>query len=255
MIRPTTIPETLEELKVEQAIAREALRLAFIQHKEFAVALRGVQKERTIADAFRQTGSGDSLVQMLGLDLIVGSGGVLSHAPRRVQAMRMMIDSFAPEGVTDIAVDSIFMTPHLGVFSSVHEAAASEVFERDCLIYLGCCVAPTGPLRQDKPVLRIQLKMPSGETLDKTLGEGELLLVEASRDDSVGAVLTPLQRTLDLGAGPGKSVSKTLHGGVVGIVIDTRGRPPHLPSDAVERVPLLQRWVKALGEYPEEAGP
>ncbi|MBT8496512.1 MAG: glutamate mutase L, partial [Deltaproteobacteria bacterium] len=62
MIRPTTIPQTLDELKIEQAIAREALRLAFIQHKEFAVELRGVQQERTIADAFRQTGSGDTLV-------------------------------------------------------------------------------------------------------------------------------------------------------------------------------------------------
>src|SRR5258705_7413613 len=29
MIRPTTIPETLEELKIEQAIAREALRPSF----------------------------------------------------------------------------------------------------------------------------------------------------------------------------------------------------------------------------------
>src|SRR5207247_7902491 len=32
MIRPTTIPQTLEDLVIEQAIAREALRLAFEQH-------------------------------------------------------------------------------------------------------------------------------------------------------------------------------------------------------------------------------
>ena len=57
----------LTELKIEQAIAREALRLAFIQHKEFAVALKGVQQERTIADAFRQSGSGESLVKMMEL--------------------------------------------------------------------------------------------------------------------------------------------------------------------------------------------
>src|SRR6185436_15771462 len=68
MIRPTTIPQTLEELQIEQAISREALRLAFIQHKEFAVELRGVQQERTISDAFRQTSSGKSLVDMRELD-------------------------------------------------------------------------------------------------------------------------------------------------------------------------------------------
>ena len=254
MIRPTTIPETLEELKIEQAIAREALRLAFIQHKEFAVALRGVQKERTIADAFRQSGSGESLVKMLDLDLIVGSGGVLSHAPRRVQSMRMMIDSFAPEGITDIAVDSIFMTPHLGVFSSVHEAAASEVFERDCLIYLGTCVAPSGPVNEDKPALRIEATLPDGTSIDRTMENDELLLLEASRDDRIKATITPLQSGLNLGAGPGKAVVRELRGGVVGIVFDTRGRPTRLPSDAAQRVPLLQNWVASLGEYPTDEG-
>src|SRR5690606_24664968 len=114
MIRPTTIPQSLEELKIEQAIAREALRLAFVQHKQFAVKLAGVQQERTIADAFSQGGE-QTLVDMMSLDLLVGSGGVLSHAPRRSQSMMMMIDAFQVEGVTELAVDSIFMMPHLGV--------------------------------------------------------------------------------------------------------------------------------------------
>jgi uncharacterized protein (TIGR01319 family) len=55
MIRPTTVPQSLEELVIEQAIAREALRLSFIQHKAFAVNLKGVQKERTISDADRKS--------------------------------------------------------------------------------------------------------------------------------------------------------------------------------------------------------
>ncbi|MBC7288827.1 MAG: glutamate mutase L, partial [Armatimonadetes bacterium] len=41
MIRPTTIPQTLEDLMVEQAVAREALRLAFEQHKALATGLKG----------------------------------------------------------------------------------------------------------------------------------------------------------------------------------------------------------------------
>ncbi len=119
MIRPTTIPQTLDELQIEQAIAREALRLAFIQHKSLATALKGVQQERTISDVFEQRTSGKTLVDMLNLDLIVGSGGVLSHAPRRIQSMLMMIDAYEPLGVTTLAVDSIFMMPHLGVLSTV----------------------------------------------------------------------------------------------------------------------------------------
>ncbi len=250
MIRPTTIPESLAELKIEQAIAREALRLAFIQHKEFAVELRGVQQERTIADAFRQSGSGATLVKMMKLDLIVGSGGVLSHAPRRVQSMRMMIDSFEPEGVTQIAVDSIFMTPHLGVFSSVHEEAATVVFEKDCLIYLGTCIAPAGQLKPKKPVMRVEMQLPGGGSMNEELEAGEIRRIEATHDDELTATFTPLQKQLDLGAGPGKPVSKTVRGGVAGIVIDTRGRPIQVPMDDT-RVPTLKRWVDAMGEYPD----
>ena len=250
MIRPTTIPESLEELKIEQAIAREALRLAFVQHKEFAVALRGVQQERTIADAFRQSGSGATLVKMMKLDLIVGSGGVLSHAPRRTQSMRMMIDSFEPEGVTQIAVDSIFMTPHLGVFSSVHEEAATTVFERDCLIYLGACIAPAGAPTTKKPVLRLQMELPGGGSMDETFDAGELRRIEASHDDALKATITPLQKTLDMGAGPGKPVERVVRGGVAGIVIDTRGRPIRLATDDT-RVATLKKWGDAMDEYPE----
>ena len=68
MIRPTTIPQTLQELILEQAIAREALRLAFEQHKQLAVELRGVQQQRTISEAFDQAESGQTLVDMLSLE-------------------------------------------------------------------------------------------------------------------------------------------------------------------------------------------
>jgi uncharacterized protein (TIGR01319 family) len=126
MIRPTTVPQSLEELIIEQAIAREALRLSFEQHKAFAVALKGVQTTRTISDAFEQSGSGQSLVNMMELDLLVGSGGVLSHAPRRAQSARMMIDAFQPEGITQLAVDSIFMMPQLGVLANIDKESLSK---------------------------------------------------------------------------------------------------------------------------------
>ena len=74
MIRPTTIPQTLEELKIEQAISREALRVSFEQHKSLAVGLKGVQRERDISEAFKQEVTGETLIDMLKLDLLVGSG-------------------------------------------------------------------------------------------------------------------------------------------------------------------------------------
>ncbi len=258
MIRPTTIPQSLQELKIEQAIAREALRLSFIQHRSFAVSLKGVQTERTISDAFDQAASGETLVNMMELDLLVGSGGVLSHAPRRSQSAKMMIDAFLPEGITQLAVDSIFMMPQLGVLANVDkpeirvsaEKAALEVFEKDCLIRLGACIAPVGKMKPNRPALSINLTLPDGKLVKKEIFPGELEVIEAPYTP-IEAELTP-DKNLDLGKGYGVAITTTLFGGVVGLMFDTRGRRPfQLPGDSQTRIDALTKWSTAMQEYPE----
>ena len=248
MIRPTTIPQSLEELKIEQAIAREALRLAFIQHKQFAVKLQGVQQERTIADAFDQS-SDNTLVDMMSLDILVGSGGVLSHAPRRTQSLMMMIDAFQVEGVTELAVDSIFMMPHLGVLSTVHAAAATEVFEKDCLIRLGTAIAPVGKAPRNGPLAQVKLKG-KGLGFNEALKVGDVRRIELAEDETAELVVEPA-RGIDVGAGPGQTVTQTIRGGVCGIILDGRGRRP-LPveSEAASRLAAADRWNKELALYP-----
>ena len=241
MIRPTTIPQTLQELYIEQAIAREALRLAFIQHKSFAVGLKGVQQERSISDTFSQTASGGTLVDMMALNMLVGSGGALSHAPKRAQAAQMMIDAFQPEGATRLAVDSIFMMPQLGVLATVHERAATEVFEKDCLIHLGTCIAPLGQSKPGKTVVHVEGKSNLGREIDMEVTYGELVLSELEVDETVKAHIDPA-KGFDMGEGSGKPVERILHGGVVGLVIDTRGRPFELTRDSSDRIEKLNRW-------------
>ncbi len=251
MIRPTTVPQTLEELKIEQAISREALRVSFEQHKSLAVGLKGVQKERDISEAFKQEVTGETLIDMLKLDLLVGSGGVLSHAPRRSQAMLMMIDAFQPEGVTRVAVDSIFMMPHLGVLSTVNEQAATEVFEKDCLIYLGTCVSLvkgfTG--KPKEKCISYNITMPDSKKIEESLAFGELRIYPLDIDKTAEIEIIPV-KNFDVGGGKGKPVNKKLFGGVVGIVIDTRGRPIILAKDKASRVEQLKRWTKAIDAYP-----
>jgi hypothetical protein len=248
MIRPTTIPQTLEELKLEQALAREALRLAFEQHRQLAVGLRGVRQERDISEAIQQVATGESRVDMIRLDLLVGSGGVLSHAPRRSQAMLMMIDAFEPRGITRLAVDSIFMMPHLGVLSTVDAKAATDVFHRDCLIYLGTVVAPVGSAKPGTECVSYRVAMPSGRVEDGTLHFGQIWRAALAGDATARVELRPTRR-FDVGAGHGRPVSAEVHGGVAGLVIDARGRPLRVP-DGPERIALLDGWARILDAYP-----
>jgi len=247
MIRPTTIPQQMEGLKVEQAVAREALRLAFDQHRLLATGLKGVQRERDISEAFATEVTGETFINMMDLDLLVGSGGVLSHTPRRAQAAMMMIDAFLPEGLTRLAVDSIFMMPQLGVLANVLPEAARQVFEKDCLIHLGLCVAPVG---QGKPggdclTMRLDAGEHSGE-LAVPCGEMGVLPLPCG---AAGTLTIECGRGFDLGQGRGRSATVPVTGGVVGIIGDARGRPLAWPKET-DRAATVARWQQALNAYP-----
>ncbi|MHC4414168.1 MAG: glutamate mutase L [Planctomycetota bacterium] len=251
MIRPTTIPQSAEALIFEQAVAREALRLAYGQHKEFATTLKGVQQQRSVGDTFSQETGGQTIVDNMKLDLLVGSGGVLSHAPRMHQTAMMIIDAFQPEGVTRLAKDSIFMMPHLGVLAQVHPKAAMEVFERDCLIYLGTCVAAKGLGKPGKACFDYTIK---GDTVNDSdeLTFGEIRLLPLGPDETAVISAEPA-RAFDLGSGPGRRIEKEVRGGTVGLVLDARGRPLILPEERSEARRAVEAWVTALELYPQLA--
>jgi uncharacterized protein (TIGR01319 family) len=249
MIRPTTIPQSQEALIFEQAVAREALRLAYIQHKEFATTLKGVQQQRTVGDTFSQQVGGQTIVNNMKLDLLVASGGVLSHAPRMHQTAIMLVDAFEPEGFTMLAKDSIFMMPHLGVLAEVHDKAALEVFERDCLIYLGTCVAAKGLGKPGKPSFKYSIK---GSTINESgqIMFGDIKLLPLGPGETAMVSIEPA-RGFDFGNGPGKPVERQVKGGTVGLILDGRGRPLALPEDMVARQSTIEKWVAAMELYPD----
>lgn len=240
MIRPTTIPQTLADLQIEQAVAREALSLAFKHHKSLARSLTGKQTQAGI-ELEREAG-GQTLVNLMRLNMIVGSGGVLSHAPEREQSAFMMLDAYQPEGITMLAVDSIFMMPQLGVLSTVHPTAATEVFERDCLIRLGDSIAPVGTGKEGSPCVTIVL----AGSAPQSIPVGKLTLIPLAEGECLEATITPA-KSFDMGAGKGKPISATVNGGVVGLIVDTRCRPLTIPSDSAVRIAKQREWLTALG--------
>jgi hypothetical protein len=250
MIRPTTIPQTLDELQIEHAIAREALRLALIHHKSLATGLKGVQQERTISDVFEQQTSGRTLIDMRKLNLIVGSGGILSHAPRRIQSMLMMVDAYEPVGCTMLSVDSIFMMPHLGVLSTINEKAATDVFVRDCMIYLGTCMAPIGQGKDGETCAEYAIAFADGRTVKDRLLFGHLKHYPLKAGAKAAITLHPA-KSVDAGAGPGAPVTRDVLGGVVGLLLDGRGRPLQLPAESSARVAALNKWFDAVDLYPK----
>lgn len=249
MIRPTTLPEDQGELLLEHATAREALRLSLLQHHQLAVTLKGVQQKRTFDDALEQKMTGQPLVRTGMIDVIIGSGGVISNAPRRSQAALLLLDAFEPGGICRLYVDSIFMLPHLGVLADVDPAIALEVFEKDCLVPLGTCVAPIGRARPGDVLATVVVTMPDGNSFREEIRGGTLKVVPLAAGQQAKVVIDPA-RGVDLGRGPGRRVEGQVGGGVVGLIFDGRGRPLVLPSDPERRGQALTDWWRALVAYP-----
>jgi hypothetical protein len=163
------------------------------------------------------------------------------------QTVMMLIDSFEPEGITRLAKDSIFMMPHLGVLASVHPRAAMEVFDRDCLVYLGTCIAPKGSAKPGETICRYQLNgnlrtsgaLQSGDVVRLPLGVAEFAEIH----------LEPA-RGFDVGAGLGKPRTATIYGGTVGVILDGRGRPLELSTDRSACREAVMKWNRAMAMYP-----
>jgi uncharacterized protein (TIGR01319 family) len=251
MIRPTTIPQTLEDLIVEHSVAREALRLGLKHHRTIATRLKGIQLERTISDMFEQAVE-ESYVNMINIDICAGTGGLLSHAPRRIQSMLVLTDAWLTEGVTRMMQDSVFMMPHLGVVSTVYRDAAWNIFDKDCLVRLGTSIAAAGQAKYGEPVMNLKLDMPNGDTIEEKLNLGDLKLIPLTAEQQIKVYIEPANQ-YDVGAGPGKELQTDVHGGVAGLLLDARGRPLYLPDDESRRKELLLKWFKAVNLYPEEA--
>ena len=75
------------------------------------------------------------------------------------------------------------MMPQLGVLSSIHPDAALEVFNKDCLIYLGTCIAPIGKYIENKKLLNYKIKN-NDNILEGTLSQGEIKLINLEENET-----------------------------------------------------------------------
>jgi len=249
MIRPTTIPHTLKELIIEHAVAREALRLGLQHHKSIATRLKGVRLEdREITLKRTSESTLETYIEMMKIKILAGTGGLLSHAPIRIQSLSIMTDGFLPEGVTRMFQDSVFMMPHLGVLSTVHPDIAWNIFDKDCLVRLGTVIAPVGTAKEGE-ALSVKLEMPDGDTIEKNLKFGEIARIALPEGQEANAEIKPA-RGFDVGEGTGHKLETKVWGGVSGIIIDARGRPLLLPDDEQERKNKLIEWARSLELYP-----
>ncbi len=163
VLNPTRPPETRGEALIEQAAATEGVGLAWAQHREtnFQVAHLGFLdrlRMRDDYDPFEEAFWGPDrslLFQTSDIGLLIGTGGVIAHAEKRQDMLRMLVDGFLPSGLTRIAVDRRFKSPHLGALAAQDPAEALRLFEEECLEELAMVVAPLGAVKAGADALDV----------------------------------------------------------------------------------------------------
>jgi uncharacterized protein (TIGR01319 family) len=230
-LRYRTIPQTREELLLEQAVAREILRLA--------VGDLGTRWSQGASSA-----SGRLLPKF---HLIVGGGGILAQAPNHGQVALVLLDALQPVGVSGLAVDQMRLLAPLGAAAMVNPAVASQVMEEDSLLNLGTVVAPLGTAREGDMALTFKMQYQDGRLLQVEVPYGTLEVIPLPPGQTADLELRPTRR-FDVGLGnKGQAGMTKVEGGVLGIIIDARGRPLPMAEDPEEQREKTQHWLWDMG--------
>ncbi|MFA4985444.1 MAG: glutamate mutase L [Candidatus Brocadiia bacterium] len=248
-IFPWTLPENDQQLVLEQAAAREALSLALGRHREHATRIAPARVREGMLKYFSVWFPSARMVEEQYVDLeqvdfIIGSGGVLSNAPDFRAAGMVMVDGLQPEGITEMAIDAGFISPHAGLIARIDSAAALATFEQHCLVWLGSCIGFSGDVRKGKPVADVMLEGDGVSEQVQILG-GELRLIPLTTGSHASLTIVP-RRGISAGAGKGKRVEKNVRGGLLGVVIDARGRPIEFPKEESEKHAAVSEWRSAF---------
>lgn len=172
MLYPTINPANDTTLHFEQALARIALQLSLKQHLQMNFSINRIGHFIKIKNDeldpfheqfFREKLNEKAEFRLQDFDIIIGAGGVLSHAPLPKQTAIMLIDGLQPRGATEIWRDNHFITPHLGKLSQVNKKTATALLKSDCLQPLCLCLRPLAQkLKKDKPALSVQITSAKG---------------------------------------------------------------------------------------------
>jgi hypothetical protein len=236
MIRPQALPVTREDLLIEHAVAREALQ----------IAIAALRDERPDAP----------------YDYVIAGGGVLANAPRPGLAALTILDALQPRAddtvrLVELHLDTLGLVAACGALAFSNAGAALTLFEHDLLrnTPLATCVVALGSGRTGETAVEVELKEVGGSTQQIVVQHGQIGRLALAPGRS-GTLMVQPAGGVRIGSNPpGKQALSNpgeIRGSALGVIIDARGRPLHLPDDPLTRQKLLWDWLVALGA---ESGP
>lgn len=223
MLRPRLLPATPLALELQYALAREAIRLAM-------------------------HAPGTRMAGLHPMDIVLGTGGVLAHVAHPADAALMLLDSLQPRGITSLVLDSAQIAGMLGNLAMIAPDIAADLSSNDAVpLLLGSAISVEGDLPEGNLALRIELEFLDGRKETAEVTSGSLARLPVTPGERALLSLFPAP-SVDIGLGPGQHArsSEPVEGGLLGLIVDARGRPVRLAVEPETRVQQLRAWRMAL---------
>ncbi|MDX9978311.1 MAG: glutamate mutase L [Candidatus Cloacimonadales bacterium] len=133
---PTSNPTNDIETFIEHITAIQGIKLSIAQHFQLYFGIRdglyeSILKLITKQDKYHHLFEAYKSFYLSDINIFIGSGGVISHASKK-QALFMMIESFNPLGIAELWRDKHFISPHIGVLSTLDEGIAETLLYDEC---------------------------------------------------------------------------------------------------------------------------
>ncbi len=230
-LRPRSLPTTVRDFLLSQAVAREALSYAMERLRE------------QVAPSF---------------EVIVATGGGLTRTPRLAQAALLLLDVLqplgeTPSGLVDLYLDRSQLLPSVGALATVNPDAAACVLTQDGLFHLGSCIVPLGRPRPGARAVEIELEFADEVKQTTEVAWGQLACVPFRWSEAAHLTIRPA-RGVRIGQGrPGEPLTtkggEMIYSGALGLIVDARGRPLSLPEKDDRRIAQLRNWLEQCSAY------
>jgi hypothetical protein len=179
-------------------------------------------------------------------EMIFASGAALTDGATPGQNLLLLLDAIQPVGVTQFMLDRNNLLPMLGVAVEQNNLLPVQVLESGAFHNLGTTISVVSNASYGTPVLRARMLYADKNEARVEVKQGSLEALPLALGQTARLSLQPQHRA-DIAFGPGRAQTITVNGGALGVVIDARGRPLELPSDAVRRRDLFKKWIWTLG--------
>lgn len=218
---PAMLPLSSTTLAIEQAMARQILRLTTAQMLERYPALT------------------------MAFEPIFVSGATLAQGSSPTQSLLTILDGLQPTGVTTIFLDPYGLMPALGAISAGNSVLPVQILESGAFMNLAAVICPVSSAKPGTVIMKVKMTYDDGNEVQMEVKQGTLVPLPLRHGQSAKLRLDGLHGTEIDPRGRTTGGFKII-GGVCGAVIDARGRPLSLPEAPDKRHETLLRWAQAV---------